>query len=92
MTHRIVIREALHQKLENHLLSGFQHGQRQEEVCFGLWRRGDGLNRYTGILGEDGRPPYPFLEDKRTGWRDRFRSLCRRVRMRMGRLATAILD
>ena len=52
MTHRIVIREALHQTLENHLLSGFQHGQRQEEVCFGLWRRGDGLNRYTGILGE----------------------------------------
>ena len=52
MIHRVVIREALHPELANHLLRGFRGGHCQEEACLALWRRGDGLNRYTGILGE----------------------------------------
>lgn len=52
MTSRVVLQEALHCELTNHLLSGFQNGQRQEEACLALWRRGDGINRYTGIVGE----------------------------------------
>ena len=52
MIHRVVIREALHQELADHLLSGFRRGRCQEEACFALWHRGDGFNRYTGVLGE----------------------------------------
>ena len=52
MIHRVVIREALHEELANHLLSGFRKGHCQEEACLALWRRGDGFNRHTGILGE----------------------------------------
>ena len=52
MIHRVVIREALHQELMDHLLSGFRHGRCQEEACFALWHRGDGFSRYTGVLGE----------------------------------------
>jgi len=52
LTHRVVVREVVHRQLADHLLSGFQGGGWQEEVCLALWRRGDGLNRYTGILGE----------------------------------------
>lgn len=47
-----MIREALHLKLEDHLLSGFRKGDCQEEACLALWYPGDGFNRYTGILGE----------------------------------------
>ena len=35
-----------------HRLFRLNRGDMQEEVCLALWRRGDGLNRYTGILGE----------------------------------------
>ena len=52
MKHRVVLREALHRGLADHLLSGFHHGGCQEEACLALWRRGDGFNRYTGILDE----------------------------------------
>lgn len=52
MTYRVVIREALHRELTNHLLSGFQNGQRQEEACLALWRRADGINRHTGIISD----------------------------------------
>ncbi len=52
MKYRVVLREALHRQLADHLLSGLQRGGVQEEVCFALWHRGDGFNRYTGILGE----------------------------------------
>lgn len=52
MKHRVVLREALHRQLADHLLSGLHHGDRQEEACLALWRRGDGFNRYTGILDE----------------------------------------
>lgn len=52
MTYRVVIREALHQKLADHLRRGFRRGVGQEDACLALWRRGDGLNRYTGILGD----------------------------------------
>ena len=58
MIHRVVIREALHQELANHLLSGFRNGDYQEEACLALWRPGDGFNRYTGILGEVVLPTY----------------------------------
>ena len=46
------MREKLHRKLESHLASRFQLGSVQEEACLAIWRRGDGLNRYTGVLGE----------------------------------------
>ncbi len=52
MNHRVLIRETLHRELADHLLSGFQSGESQEEACLALWYRGDGANRYTGILGE----------------------------------------
>ena len=52
MIHRVVIREAIHLKLVDHLLSHFQGEDAQEEVCFALWYPGDGTHRYTGILGE----------------------------------------
>ena len=52
MKHRVVLREVLHRQLADHLLSGFHRGGWQEEACLALWRRGDGVSRYTGILGE----------------------------------------
>ena len=52
MSHRVVVREALHHELEDHLLSGFRQGDCQEEACLALWYPGDGFKRYTGILGE----------------------------------------
>ena len=52
MIHRVVIREALHQALADHLLSGFRPGRFQEEACLALWHRGDGVTRYTGVLGD----------------------------------------
>ena len=52
MNYRVVLREALHRRLADHLSSGFRGGDLQEEACLALWRPGDGCNRYTGILGE----------------------------------------
>ena len=52
MNHRVVLREALHRLLADHLLSGLRRGELQEEACLALWRPGDGCNRYTGILGD----------------------------------------
>ena len=42
--------------------------------------------------GEGGRPTYPFLDEMREGWRDRFRLSCRRVRATLGRVASAFAD
>ena len=61
MRHRVVLRDVLHRRLADHLLSGLRRRRMQEEACFALWRRADGFNRYTGILGdvilpEDGDP------------------------------------
>ena len=52
MKYRVVLREALHRQLADHLLSEIRRGGAQEEACLALWRRGDGFNRYSGILGE----------------------------------------
>ena len=52
MNYRVVVREALHRELADHLSSGFRRGGLQEEACLALWRTGDGYNRYTGILDE----------------------------------------
>ena len=52
MKYRVVLRDVLHRQLADHLQSGLQRGGTQEEACLALWRRGDGFNRYTGILGE----------------------------------------
>ena len=52
MNHRVVLREALHRQLADHLLSGLRRGGLQEEACLALWRSGDGFNRYTGILAD----------------------------------------
>ena len=46
------MREASHQELAQHLLSRFRRNQGQEEACLALWRPGDGIDRFTGILGE----------------------------------------
>ena len=62
----------------------FEHPDRCLDSC-------EFAHRRLG-LGERGRPTYPFLEEKREGWRGRFSLLYRRVRMRMGRLAAAMLD
>ena len=51
MIHRVLIRETLHREVSDHLLRRMQ-SDRQEEVCFTLWHRGDGTHRYTGIVGE----------------------------------------
>lgn len=52
MIRRVVVREVLHRKLADHLLRGFRREDDQEEACLGLWRRGEGFHRYTGIMGE----------------------------------------
>ena len=52
MKHRVVLREATHRQLSEHLSSGFSAGGMQEEACLALWRPADGLRSYTGILGE----------------------------------------
>ena len=52
MNPRIILREALHRQLADHLLSGLRRGGLQEEACLALWRPGDGFNRYTGILDD----------------------------------------
>ena len=52
MKHRVILREASHRKLADHLSRGFRRGGLQEEACLALWRPGDGCNRYTGLLGE----------------------------------------
>ncbi len=52
MRHRVVLREVLHRQFADHLLRGLQHGGIQEEACLALWRRADGLDSYTGILGK----------------------------------------
>ena len=52
MRHRVVLREVLHRQLADHLLSGLRLRGMQEEACFALWRRADGFDRYTGILGD----------------------------------------
>lgn len=52
MIHRILVREALHRRLVDHLLSRLRRGEYQEEACLALWHRGDGVSRYTGVLGE----------------------------------------
>ena len=52
MNYRVIVREALHRQLSDHLLSGLRRGRLQEEACLALWRRGDGFNRYTGILAD----------------------------------------
>ncbi len=52
MKYRVILREFLHQQLADHLLSGMKCGGTQEEVCLALWRRAEGFNYHTGILGE----------------------------------------
>ena len=52
MNCRVILREKLHRRLAHHLLCHIQTESFQEEVCFALWYPGDGMNRYTAILGE----------------------------------------
>lgn len=52
MRRRVILREALHRQLADHLTKEFGRGCRQEEACLALWRLGDGFERYTGVLGE----------------------------------------
>lgn len=52
MNYRVILREKLHRELVDHLLRHLQTESLQEEVCFALWYPGDGMNRYTSILGE----------------------------------------
>ena len=52
LNYRVVLREAVHRELADHLSSGFRSGDLQEEACLALWRPGDGYSRYTGILDD----------------------------------------
>lgn len=40
MIHRVLVREALHRTLAEHLLRRLRRGEYQEEACLALWHRG----------------------------------------------------
>ena len=47
-----VLIESIAEQAEQHLLSRIRRGQRQEELCFALWRPSTGASRTTGIISE----------------------------------------
>ncbi len=53
--HRVVLREAVHRQLADHLPNGFHYEDWQKEACLALWRRGGGFNRYAGIFDDGDR-------------------------------------
>ena len=52
MSRSIVITERAQSNSSRHLLNYIRQGQRQEELCFALWRPSTGLNRRTAIVYE----------------------------------------
>lgn len=50
MSRSIAITERAQAKSSNHLLSFIRRGERQEDLCFALWRPSTGLNRRTAIV------------------------------------------
>ena len=61
MIYRVIVRETVNKRLLDHLLSRVSPSYCQEEVCFSLWYPGDGVNCYTGILGD---PILPNADDR----------------------------
>ncbi len=52
MRFEAVLLEAVAEEAKNHLLGWFRQGQRQEDLCFALWRPSTGASRTTGIVTE----------------------------------------
>lgn len=52
MSRSLVIAERAQTESSKHLLSYVRRGERQEDLCFALWRPSTGLNRRTAIVYE----------------------------------------
>ena len=52
MTYDVVMTHEANQAATEHLLSHYQQGRRQEDLCFALWRPSTGLNRKAAIVYE----------------------------------------
>ena len=52
MTFEAVLPEALAEEAKDHLLRWFRRGERQEDLCFALWRPSTGASRTTGVVTE----------------------------------------
>lgn len=58
MTHEVTLPSATFQQIREHVLRHIQTGERQEDLCFSLWRPSTGSTRYSAIISEV-IPPYP---------------------------------
>lgn len=52
MRFEAVLPEAVAEEAKDHLLGWFRRDQRQEDLCFALWRPSTGASRTTGIVTE----------------------------------------
>ncbi len=52
MRFEAVLPETLANKAEDHLLKWYRRDDRQEDLCFALWRPSTGMSRTTGIVTE----------------------------------------
>ena len=52
MRFEAVLLETLAEEAKDHLLGWFRRGERQEDLCFALWRPSTGASRTTGIVAE----------------------------------------
>ena len=52
MRFEAVLPETLAEEAKDHLLRQFRRGERQEDLCFALWRPSTGASRTTGIVTE----------------------------------------
>ena len=50
MTYEIAMTTEVSDQAKSHLLQHFSHGQRQEDLCFALWRPSTGKDRRTGLI------------------------------------------
>lgn len=50
MKYDVVMTYEANQTATRHLLQHYQQGERQEDLCFALWRPSTGLNRKSGIV------------------------------------------
>lgn len=48
----VAISESLHETVASYLLGPYNHGHRQEHLCFALWRPSTGRKRATAIIHE----------------------------------------
>ena len=52
MKYDVVMTHEANQTATEHLLQHYQQGERQEDLCFALWRPSTGLNRKAAIVYE----------------------------------------